>query len=546
MLRRDIGQLILATAIMDDTLAWIIIAIISGIAAHGAVSPSAVGGSLAGVAAFLIFSLTVGRRLVGKLIVWANDHLTIEVPVITTILVVMFGMALITDVIGVHTALGAFIAGLIIGQSPILTEHIENQLRGFIFAFFSPVFFAVAGLGMDLRTLMDPTLLLFTGAVILVASVGKFSGALLGGRLGGLTTRESLALATGLNARGSTEVIIASIGLAMGALSHELYTMVVAMAVVTTMVMPPTLRWIMARVPVGEEELKRLEKEEAEAQQLVPKMERVLVYVDDSPNGRFAARLAGLFTADRQMLTTVLEHSSTTERSSEEAASSDHVSEAAQAALDKDEDNPRAGQLVHTKAVANADGLERELAKGYNIVFVGIDKPIAHDDLRFEDRLQKLVANFDGPVAIAVNGAGAAGPADVPLDVLVPTSGRPDARLATEIGLVLAKASEGKVTALHVFDPQDETELLRGRGKRFGMSVLVDAHRLGKRSGVTVKGLTATNVKPEAEIRRVLRGGRFDLVVLGTSLRAGEAKFLGPRSAALLRMVRAPVLLIAR
>ncbi|HZP99192.1 MAG TPA: cation:proton antiporter [Reyranella sp.] len=546
VLRRDIGQLILATAIMDDTLAWIIIAIISGIAAHGAVSPSAVGGSLAGVAAFLIFSLTVGRRLVGKLIVWANDHLTIEVPVITTILVVMFGMALITDVIGVHTALGAFIAGLIIGQSPILTEHIENQLRGFIFAFFSPVFFAVAGLGMDLRTLMDPTLLLFTGAVILVASVGKFSGALLGGRLGGLTTRESLALATGLNARGSTEVIIASIGLAMGALSHELYTMVVAMAVVTTMVMPPTLRWIMARVPVGEEELKRLEKEEAEAQQLVPKMERVLVYVDDSPNGRFAARLAGLFTADRQMLTTVLEHSSTTERSSEEAASSDHVSEAAQAALDKDEDNPRAGQLVHTKAVANADGLERELAKGYNIVFVGIDKPIAHDDLRFEDRLQKLVANFDGPVAIAVNGAGAAGPADVPLDVLVPTSGRPDARLATEIGLVLAKASEGKVTALHVFDPQDETELLRGRGKRFGMSVLVDAHRLGKRSGVTVKGLTATNVKPEAEIRRVLRGGRFDLVVLGTSLRAGEAKFLGPRSAALLRMVRAPVLLIAR
>ena len=151
-----------------------------------------------------------------RLIVWVNDHMTIEVPVITAILVVMLTLALTTDLIGVHTALGAFIAGILIGQSPILTEHIEGELRGFIIAFFSPVFFAVAGLGMDLRTLMDPTLLLFTLAVILVASVGKFGGALVGGRLGGLTTRESLALATGLNARGSTEVIIASIGLTHG------------------------------------------------------------------------------------------------------------------------------------------------------------------------------------------------------------------------------------------------------------------------------------------------------------------------------------------
>ena len=251
VIRRDIGQLILATAILDDTIAWIIIAVIAGIAAHGQVDLASVGASLAGTALFLAFCLTIGRRLVARLIVWVNDHMTIEMPVITAILVVMLTLALTTDLIGVHTALGAFIAGIMIGQSPILTEHIEGELRGFIIAFFSPVFFAVAGLGMDLRTLMDPTLLLFTLAVILVASIGKFGGALIGGWLGGLTTRESLALATGLNARGSTEVIIASIGLAMGALSNELYTMIVAMAVVTTMAMPPTLRWMMARVPIG-------------------------------------------------------------------------------------------------------------------------------------------------------------------------------------------------------------------------------------------------------------------------------------------------------
>jgi Kef-type K+ transport system membrane component KefB/nucleotide-binding universal stress UspA family protein len=550
-MRRDLGQLMLATAILDDSLAWIIIAVISGIAAHGQVDLVSIGGSIAGTALFLAFSLTLGRRLVTRLIVWVNDHMTIEVPVITTIIVIMLVMSLTTELIGVHTALGAFIAGILVGQSPILTEQIENQLRGFVFAFFSPVFFAVAGLGMDLRTLFDPTLALFTLAIIVVASIGKFSGALVGGRLGGLTLRESLALGVGLNARGSTEVIIASIGLAMGALSNQLYTMIVAMAVITTMAMPPMLRWVMARVPLGEEEAKRLENEDAEALEHLPKMERALVYADDSPNGRLASRIAGLFAARHEILTTVLDTSpraahETQARTTEEAARRAHLADAAHSVHAETEDplvkKPILDQLVTERPLGPKDDIERELARGYDIVFVGIDKPIAESQLRFEERLQNLVNSFDGPVAIAVN----AGPADVPLDILLPAAGTQDARLATEIAISLAGASKGTVTALHVFDPQEDTAVLRGRGRRAGMSVLVDVHRAGKRAGVPVKGLTATNVRPEAEIRHAVRGGRFDLVVLGTSLRHGESRFLGPRTAALLRVTRTPVLLIAR
>jgi Kef-type K+ transport system membrane component KefB/nucleotide-binding universal stress UspA family protein len=547
-MRRDLGQLILATAILDDTIAWVIIAVIAGIAAHGQVDVATVGMSLAGTALFLAVSLTVGQRLVARIIVWVNDHMTIDVPVITAIIVIMLAMSLVTELIGVHTALGAFIAGILIGRSPILTEQIENQVRGFVFAFFSPVFFAVAGLGMDLRTLYDPTLALFTGAVIVVASVGKFSGALVGGRLGGLTTRESLALATGLNARGSTEVIIASIGLAMGALSNQLYTMIVAMAVVTTMAMPPMLRWVMSRVPLGEDETRRLEKEEAEALEHLPKMERALVYADDSPNGRLAARLAGLFAARQEVLTTVLQPKATDADSADEAVRRAHLTEAAQTVHDAGEPDARKpiGQLVMERPDDHENAIERELERGYDIVFVGIDRPVAESQLRFEERLQKLVDGFAGPVAIAVNGAGAAGPADVPLDILLPAAGTQDARLATEIAISLAGASKGNVTALHVFDPQTDTALLRGRGRRAGMSVLVDVHRAGKRGGVPVRGLTATSLRPESEIRRALRGGGFDLVVLGTSLRHGETKFLGPRTAALLRVVRTPMLLIAR
>lgn len=555
-IRRDLGQLILATAILDDTMAWVIIAVIAGIAAHGSVSLANIGASLAGTAIFLAVSLTLGRRLVARLIVWVNDNMTIDVPVITAILLVMLAMALTTDLIGVHTALGAFVAGILVGQSPILTEHIEGELRGFIFAFFSPVFFAVAGLGMDLRTLLDPALLLLTLAVIAVASVGKFMGALSGGLLGGLTGRESLAMATGLNARGSTEVIIASIGLAMGALNHQLYTMIVAMAVVTTMAMPPTLRWMMARVPLREEEAKRLEKEEAEAGQDVPRMERALVLLDDSPNGRLAARLAGIFAARQQVLTTILERSGAGDPKNAARPAGALLAQSAKAELDKMVPAAAgataplsAEQLVQAKVAEGEAAMEKEAGKGYSIAFVGIDQPILHAARRFEDQLQRLVDTFDGPIAIVVNGEGTrAAPntsPDTPLDILVPTGGTQEGRLATEIALILAKATDGILSVLHVFDPQEDTYLLRGRARRMGMSVLIDAHRLGKRSGVSVKGLTATNAKPDPEIRRAARRGRYDLVVLGASLRRGDTKFLGPRTAALLRDIRTPILLVA-
>src|SRR5262249_33610626 len=247
----------------------------------------------------------------------------------------MVVMGVATELLGVHTALGAFVAGILVGQSPILTEHIEGELRGFIIAFFSPVFFAVAGLGMDLRTLLDPTLLLFTIAIILVASVGKCLGALVGGRLGGLTGVESLALATALNARGSTEVIIASIGLSMGALGNELYTMIVAMAVVTTMVMPPSLRWMLARVPLREEEARRLDKGEAEEGESVPKMERALVLADRSSNARLAALLAGMFAARRQVLVTIMERPGSSGKDDDAVSGGHLLTEAATFVLDR-------------------------------------------------------------------------------------------------------------------------------------------------------------------------------------------------------------------
>ena len=305
-MRRFVGQVILASAIIDDSAGWIIVSIIFSLALHGAVDAMSLAQSVIGTLVFMAVSLTIGRRAVFYIIRWVNDNFAGEFAVITAILVIMGAMALITHLIGVHTVLGAFVAGILIGESPILTRHIDEQLRGLIMAFFAPVFFGVAGLSADLTILADPKIALLTIGLILIASIGKFGGAFTGGKLGGLTRREGFALACAMNARGSTEVIIATVGLSMGALNQNLFTMIVAMAVITTTAMPPTLRWALSRIPMRKKEKQRLEREEMEAKGFVANLERLLIAVDDSPNGKFASRVAGMLAGTRGMPTTVL------------------------------------------------------------------------------------------------------------------------------------------------------------------------------------------------------------------------------------------------
>ncbi len=127
-------------------------------------------------------------------------------------------------------------------------------------SFFAPIFFALAGINSDLTVLKSPAVVGLTAALVVVTSLGKFLGAFVGGAIGRLSRAESLALAIGMNARGSTELIVASIGLSVGALSSSLYSMIVTMAVLTTCAMPPALRWALKRTPPRPGEQERLER----------------------------------------------------------------------------------------------------------------------------------------------------------------------------------------------------------------------------------------------------------------------------------------------
>src|SRR5262249_21659380 len=141
-------------------------------------------------------------------------------------------------------------------------------------------------------------------------------------------------------------------------------------------------------------------------------------------------------------------------------------------------------ELVDFKSSSGDDALRTEAAKGYSIVVAGIESPIAAAGDRFDKDLQRLVDTFDGPLAIVINAARSAATPTNQLKILVPTDGTPEARLAMEMAIALAKASNGTVTALHVLDPKDDTALLRGRARRQGLSVLADARRLSRRNDV--------------------------------------------------------------
>jgi len=444
-MRRKIGMTLVASAIIDDTVGWTIIAITSSLALHGVVNAASLAQSVIGTAVFLLASFTLGRRLVFALIRWTNDTFISEVPVVTAILIVMGVMALTTHMIGIHTVLGAFVAGILVGESPILSRHIDEQLRGLVVALFMPIFFSLAGLHADLSVLANPQLFLLALGLIAIASLGKFGGAFVGGALARLSARESLALACGMNARGSTEVIVASIGLSMGVISQDLFTMIVTMAIVTTLAMPPMLRWALARLPLQAEEQARLAREAFERTGFITNVERLLVVVDASANGRLALRLAGLIAGSRGITTTVLHLGSGSAESEIRAAIA-----ATESSRSQREGARRVHLTLRTHAVPAESAVTKEAQKGYGLLILGIAKTLMPHG-GFHEQISRIAALYEGPLAVVLaRGAHAQHPDEGSLNILVPVRGNKVSRRAAEVALALTRPGDRPLTAFYV------------------------------------------------------------------------------------------------
>jgi Kef-type K+ transport system membrane component KefB/nucleotide-binding universal stress UspA family protein len=555
-LRRTVGQVIIASSILDDTIGWLIISVTFGLALHGVVDFAAVSRTVLGTAVFLVLSFTVGGRLVFRLLRWSNDNLTSELASLTLILVIAGLLALVTAAIGVHLVLGAFIAGILIGQSPMLTRRIDAQLRGLIVALFMPVFFALAGLSTDLRALAGSGLAL-TGGLIVLASVGKFLGAFLGGRIGGLSYAESFAVGCGMNARGSTEIVVASIGLSMGALDQRLFTAIVAMAVVTTLAMPPMLRWALQRLPMSSEEKARIEREEFEAQGFLKQIERVLLAVDASPSGQFASHLVGLLAGVRRIPTTVLhlerapagESAASERRARRSTATVEAGAEAGDKAAVEEADRIDITTRAGTRSESD-EAIAAEAKKGYGLLVIGREPTSA--GAAFDPQITRSAARFGGAFAIAMaRGGHRREPAATALNILVPVTGTRVSREGAELAIALTQASRGTVTALYVAAPP---RLALPWRQRFGTAIaprstaeaaIRETVELGEHYGVAVSGRIRKVSAAHNAILKEVQSGQHDLLVMGVSPRSGDELFFGDVAAEILSRAECSLLFVS-
>lgn len=552
-MRRNVGQIIVASAIIDDTIGWIIIAVIFSLASRGSLDLASIAQALLGTLAFLAVSFTIGRRLVFRLIRWANDNLVSSAAVITVILLLMSVMAMITHLIGVHTVLGAFVAGMLVGESPILTRQIDERLRGLISSLFMPVFFGLAGLSADLTVLKDPALLALTAALILIASIGKFGGAFVGGALGGLSRQQSYALASGMNARGSTEVIIATIGLSMGVLSQTMFSMIVTMAILTTMAMPPMLRGALARLPLGADEKERLEREEHEQRGFVANLERLLLAVDESSNANFAAHLAGLIAGGRGLPITVLHVGRQARlaetRRSDEASPEAAVINAAKASAEAGAEggNGNVDVISRARDKTAAAAIAEEAKKGFDLLVVGMDKVLGHDG-GFDRRIDDVTSGFDGPLAIAAaRGAHLKEQTANVRKILVPVSGSNVSRRGAEVAIALARLSAEPLQVVYVSTTRDKGARRSSPSVSLAReeAILKDIAVAAARYEVTVATTLRANTAPEVAILQEIAASGADLVVLGVDRIQGDSLNFGSVAAAVLAKSKASVLLVS-
>jgi Kef-type K+ transport system membrane component KefB/nucleotide-binding universal stress UspA family protein len=543
LMRRDVGQTIIASGMSDDTVGWILLSVVAGLATGGAVTAGSVLRSVGSVLAFLLVSFTVGRWLVKRALDFVQDEVRSPDRLVTLVVAFTFAWGALTQALGLEAVLGAFVMGILFGQMPRLPEAVHHKLITLSLAVFTPVFFAVAGLKVNVRSLLEPRLLVAALVVIFVATAGKVAGTYLGARIIGRRDHwTSLSFGAGLNARGAMEIIIATIGLQLGILSPDMFSIIVVMAMVTSLMAPPALRWVLARVTPEPEELERLAREERAAGSLVAKIHRVLVPVRRREAGDEIHAITA-FVLERMArkgpLSLTLFNVAEPDGRGRSAAFLDRI----------------AGVFGHgevTRKIVEGrdpeDAILDESEKFYDLVILGGTEKPAGPGALFHPMVDRLVRMAPVPTLV-VKGPrnGAAWP---PRRILVPTNGSLAARHAAEIAFVLAAGGDTEVVILNVIQggdtPYDIPRLDRIRRERETAEQIVEELRArGEGEGVLACGRVIGGGSAEAVILRFALDSDVDMVVLGTDVRPGSDRlFLGPRVERILEGVHCPALVV--
>lgn len=294
LMRRSISQLMVAAAMMNDVVGWVLLGVVSGLAQSGSFQLGSLLSTLAGLVALAAFAFTVGQRVVDLLLRRAREQRAGPTGTFTITLLVALASGCVTQALGLEAVLGAFIAGTVLGRSKFRDDETFVMLERITMSLLAPIFFASAGLRVDLGVIADPQVAWWGVVVVLAASLSKFGGAYLGGWYAGLPVRERLALGAGLNARGAVEIVVATVGLSLGVLNDSSYAVIVLMAMATSVMAPPLLRWTLQGWEGSDEERARLEQESLLGGNVLIRGKRVLLPSHGGSNSMLAGRIVDL------------------------------------------------------------------------------------------------------------------------------------------------------------------------------------------------------------------------------------------------------------
>jgi len=246
------GTIALTCAAVDDVSAWCLLAFVVSIT-HAKLGGAVYtfGLTIAYVAAMFF----IGRPVIAKVIPLLEKFDKVTEGGMALVMVALLLSALATEVIGIHAIFGAFLLGAVIPHDSRIAHEMANRLDDLVRVLFLPAFFAFTGMRTQFGLLSTPQEWWMCGAIILVATLGKFGGSFAAARLTGLNWMDAAALGVLMNTRGLVELIVLNIGLDLKVISPTLFAMLVLMALVTTFATTPVLNLITRNRPwVGEEE----------------------------------------------------------------------------------------------------------------------------------------------------------------------------------------------------------------------------------------------------------------------------------------------------
>ncbi len=546
LIRRDIGQITLAVGMFDDAVAWILLSIVLGLIGGEAVNFGTISYSFLKVILFVVLSFSIGKFIMKYLLNFTLNRISIRDKVLTLIMVFTFVLGAIVQAIGLEAVLGAFIAGIVFSQSPAVPKDSIDKLEGMTFGIFAPIFFASAGLKVNIIDLFKPELMLIGAGIITVAILSKFIGAYIGARFFAKTDHwTALSFGAGLNARGAIQIIVATIGLSFGILSEEIYSLIIITAVFTSLMAPVMLRWTLSHVKPEAQETKRLQKEELLKGNILARVHRVLLPVrrrelsQASPSKLIEARILERLGRKSKLSVTLL----TIADEKEKEESQKFLNSLAEFFTKFP---------VNKKISENKNILESildEVRKDYDLLLVGATERQRNSDMIFNPIVDNLV-RLAPCLSIVVQSSNVSEDWS-PRRILVPTNGSLASKRAAEVAFGISFHEDDEVHILNVIESRDSFSSLdvdgslKERRLTFAHRIVDELKKLGESLNINTFTEVEIGEDPDKVILKMSKENNFDLIILGTDIRPGSDKlYLGPRVERILNNCTCPVLVV--